>query len=305
MTGWIAHLAQKCEEFGCAYREKEPMRLHTSFKIGGPADLYLMPDTPEQVSALLPFIRKCGIPLYILGRGSNVLVSDEGIRGAVLALGGRMSGMRLCSPTTISCAAGAGLERLCRFALEHGLTGLEFAYGIPGSVGGAVFMNAGAYGGEMKDVLRSATHCTANGQIEALRGDALDLSYRHSAYMGMGEGCCILSAEISLQPGDPADIRARMEELRGKRREKQPLEYPSAGSTFKRPKGAYAAELIDRCGLKGLRIGDAMVSEKHAGFIVNVGSASCADILRLIERVQEAVLQKTGYALECEVRLLS
>lgn len=188
MTDRIAHLAKKCEELGCAYREKEPMRLHTSFKTGGPADLYLEPDRPEQVIALLPFAQECGIPLHILGRGSNVLVSDAGIRGAVLALGGKMSGMRLGSPTTISCAAGAGLERLCRFALEHGLTGLEFAYGIPGSVGGAAFMNAGAYGGEMKDVLRSATYSTAEGKVETLCGDALGLSYRHSAFMEMGKG---------------------------------------------------------------------------------------------------------------------
>ncbi|MCI8622316.1 MAG: UDP-N-acetylmuramate dehydrogenase [Provencibacterium sp.] len=299
----MTQLIKRCEEIGCLYREQEPMRLHTSFKIGGPADLYLLPDRAEQIAALLPFAIERELPVHLLGRGSNVLVSDAGIRGVVLAVTDRLSEIALTSSGTVSCAAGASLEKLCRFALDHRLSGLEFAFGIPGSVGGAVFMNAGAYGGEVKDVLLSASHVTPEGQFGSLAGEALALSYRHSAYAE--NGSCILSAEFALQPGDPAAIRTRMEELKAKRREKQPLEYPSAGSTFKRPEGAYASALIDQCGLKGLRVGDAMVSEKHAGFIINAGSASCADVCRLIEKVKETVWERTGFQLECEIRLLS
>jgi UDP-N-acetylmuramate dehydrogenase len=303
LTGKIARLAEKCKELGCEYRLQEPMRLHTSFKIGGPADIFLLPERPEQIAALLPFAQELNIPLHLLGCGSNVLVSDAGIRGAVLAISGRLSKIERLSPQKIFCAAGAGLMQLCRFAQSEGLGGLEFAYGIPGSVGGAIFMNAGAYGGEMKDILLSVSHITADGKLDTLYGDALKLSYRHSAYME--NGCCILSAEFALQQAEPDTIRAQMDELKKRRKEKQPLEYPSAGSTFKRPKGAYASALIDQCGLKGLRIGDAVVSEKHAGFIINAGSASCADVCALIDEVKQRVLSQTGITLECEVRLLS
>lgn len=278
------------------------MSRHTSFKIGGPADLFLLPDSSEQISRLISAARLSSIPLYIIGRGSDLLVHDEGVRGAVLAVTQKLSQIKKLDNRTLSSGAGASLERVCRFALEEGLSGLEFAYGIPGSVGGAVYMNAGAYGGEMRDVLLGTAHIDEDGREGEFSADQLNLSYRRSVYTECV--CCITSAVFRLQPGDPAEIHARMEDLKNRRRTKQPLEYPSAGSTFKRPKGSYASALIDQCGLKGLRIGGAMVSEKHAGFLINYDHATCEDVLELIEKVRETVFRQTGYQLECEVKLI-
>ena len=289
------------ERFGCEVKADEPMKNHTSFKIGGCADLFV---TVSRTKQLVQVIRTAGdnrIPLFILGNGSNLLVSDKGIRGIVLKLGGEFCDIGWNEDGTIRCGAGAQLSKLCAFALEHSLTGLEFAWGIPGSCGGAAFMDAGAYGGEMKDVVTSCEHidlCT--GEAGRFEGEELDFAYRHSVYSG--GGYVITALHLRLKEGDKEEIRAKMDDLMGRRKEKQPLEYPSAGSVFKRPAGYFAGGLIEQCGLKGAQSGGAQVSPKHAGFIVNVGGATCEDVLRLIERIQKTVREETGVELECEVR---
>lgn len=251
---------------------------------------------------------------YLLGNGSNILFEDAGYHGVVIDTTALKMGIgileNVCHPGAApgevydAVAAGAGLKlsALCTAALENGLTGLEFAYGIPGTVGGAVYMNAGAYGGEMKDVLDKVTYLTQDGQIVTEEAATLDLAYRHSIFEE--NGGCILSAQFHLKRGDPEAIRARMNELMAKRVEKQPLDKPSAGSTFKRPAGAFAAALIDQCGLRGYRHGGAAVSEKHCGFVVNMGGATCADVLALCDEVRAIVKEKTGYELEKEIRVV-
>lgn len=295
------HFLQVCRQLGCTPLLEEPMSRHTTFRIGGPAEFFLQPQSEEQLAALLCAARELEMPVHLLGNGSNLLVSDSGVRGAVFALGPAFSGLELVGETTIRAKAGNTLAQLCRFAQEHSLTGLEFAYGIPASVGGAVYMNAGAYGGEIKDVIAAARHIAPDGACGERTADQLELSYRHSFYSG--KDYIVTGADFALRPGCREEIRARMEEILSRRKEKQPLEFPSAGSTFKRPEGAYAAQLIDQCGLKGLRVGGAMVSEKHAGFLINAGGATCADLLELIRQVQAIVLEKTGYQLEREVEI--
>lgn len=288
------------EKIGCKAAINEPMKNHTSFKIGGAADLYITVNEAEQLSAALRLAEEHQIPLFVLGNGSNLLVSDKGIRGAVLRLGGQFCEIEYASDGTIRCGAGAQLSKLCAFALDQSLTGLEFAWGIPGSVGGAAFMNAGAYGGEMKDVVLSCEHVDKHGVKGAFSGEELDFAYRHSVY---ASGDYIITAvNVRLQQGDKTQIKAKMEELMGRRKDKQPLEYPSAGSIFKRPEGYFAGGLIEQCGLKGARVGGAQVSPKHAGFIVNVGGATCDDVLTLIANIQKKVKEETGVDLECEVR---
>ena len=297
---WI-HYKPLFERFGCEVKADEPMKNHTSFKIGGCADLFVTVSRTEQ---LVQVIRRAGdnrIPLFILGNGSNLLVSDKGIRGIVLKLGGEFCDIGWNEDGTIRCGAGAQLSKLCAFALEHSLTGLEFAWGIPGSCGGAAFMDAGAYGGEMKDVVTSCEHidlCT--GEAGRFEGEELDFAYRHSVYSG--GGYVITALHLRLKEGDKEEIRAKMDDLMGRRKDKQPLEYPSAGSVFKRPVGYFAGGLIEQCGLKGAQVGGAMVSPKHAGFIVNVGGATCEDVLGLIASIQKTVKEETGVELECEVR---
>lgn len=280
--------------------ENEPMSRHTTFQIGGPAELFITPDSLAALEKIAGFCKENGIRLTPLGNGSNLLVSDAGLPGAVVKIGEAFAGITV-EGDILTAGAGASLSAVCRAALEHGLTGLEFAYGIPGSVGGAVFMNAGAYGGEMKDVVRCATHL-GDGGIQTVCGAALDFGYRHSCYSAGGK--VIVSAQFGLRPGDPTAIRARMEELYARRKAKQPLEYPSAGSVFKRPAGYFAGTLIEQCGLKGARRGGACVSGKHAGFIVNDGNATCADVLQLIEYIQNEVFRRTGVTLESEIRVL-
>ncbi|MDD5952627.1 MAG: UDP-N-acetylmuramate dehydrogenase [Oscillospiraceae bacterium] len=284
---------------GCRVQYGEPMDRHTTFKIGGPADVLITVETVDGLRTVLEEVHRLEIPCHILGRGSNLLVSDDGIRGAVVLLSGEFSQCTV-EGNTITCGAAAPLSTLCRAAQEHSLTGLEFAWGIPGSVGGALFMNAGAYGSEMKNVVVSATHMTMDGQVHTVPLSALELKYRHSVYHHLD--AVILSLKVALQPGKLADITAQMEDIFLRRKTKQPLEYPSAGSVFKRPEGHYAGALIEQCGLKGKRIGGAMVSEKHAGFIVNVGGATCQDVLDLVALIQETVQKETGVALECEIR---
>ena len=295
-------LKSYAEMLGCVCREKVPMSEHTSFAIGGPADIFLEAPTEEALSNLTAACRKWEIPVFILGNGSNLLVSDDGIEGAVVHISGGIADISLTGAYEITCGAGAKLSRLCSFALDHSLTGLEFAWGIPGSAGGAAFMNAGAYDSEMKNVLLSCRHIGPDGTAGRRIGEELDLSYRHSAYAGSGE--IITALQLRLQPGDPEAIRAKMDDLMTRRRSKQPLEYPSAGSVFKRPAGHYAGTLIEQCGLKGYTIGGAQVSEKHAGFIVNIGGATCSDVRRLIAHIQEQVFLQTSIELQTEIKVV-
>ena len=258
--------------------------------------------TLSKLSAILKECRDSDINYMILGNGSNVLASDDGFRGVVIRLDGDFRRISLVDDTTIYCGAGATLASLCKFALNCGLTGLEFAWGIPGSVGGAVFMNAGAYGGEMKDVVYSVSHMDKEGNIGRTEKDALDFGYRTSVYRR--NQCIITGVTLKMKSGAPDDIRAKMDDYLGRRTEKQPLEYPSAGSVFKRPEGAFAGALIEQCGLKGASHGGAQVSEKHAGFIINKGGATAHDVKSLIREVQTEVAEKTGYTLECELIIL-
>ena len=290
------------DEHGIKFLEHEDLSKHTSFKIGGPADFFVKPKNKEQVSAVVDYCEKNSVPLLPLGKGSNVLVSDNGISGVVMYFGSDFGKIELIDENTIYCEAGAGLAALCNFALENELTGLEFAYGIPGSVGGAVFMNAGAYGGEIKDVIVYADHVDKNGKAGKFTGEELEMSYRHSVYSG--KEYFITGAAFKLKKGEKAEIKAKMDDLIGRRFDKQPMDKPSAGSTFKRPEGAFASALIDQCGLKGYRVGGAEVSTKHAGFVVNIGGATCEDVLRLIKDVQEKVKNDTGFFLEPEVEIL-
>lgn len=286
------------DKLGISYTMQEPMSKHTTFKIGGNADMFVSVSNTEQLKAVVTSCKDNDIPMFILGRGSNLLISDEGMCGVVLTLDGEFKEIS-SKENTIICGAGANLTKLCVYALSESLSGLEFAYGIPGSVGGAAYMNAGAYGGEMKDVVASVTHMTPNGDIVTLDASELQFSYRHSVYKNTDD--IILFVTMNLQPADNAEIKAKMDDYINRRKSKQPLEYPSAGSVFKRPQGNFAGTLIEQCGLKGKTIGGAQVSQKHAGFIINVGDATCEDVLNLVKFVQDTVRTQTGYFLECEI----
>ena len=292
---------QKLQQAGIPFRENEPLAAHCTFKIGGPAQLFVQPQTEQQLCSAAALCKEQTVRYYLLGNGSNILFADEGFAGVVIDISALGSDIAV-EGNTLTAGAGVRLAVLCRAALEHGLSGLEFAYGIPGTVGGAVYMNAGAYGGEMKDVLTVVRYLTAEGEVVQASAAELDLSYRHSIFEE--NGGCILSAQFALQPGNAADIRAKMDELMAKRADKQPLDKPSAGSTFKRPAGAFAAALIDQCGLRGFRHGGAAVSDKHCGFVVNLGGATCADVLALCDEVRAIVKEKTGYELEKEIRVV-
>lgn len=283
----------------------EPMKNHTSFKIGGPAAALCAPKDRQQLRELVGFVQREGVDSWYIGNGSNLLVSDKGLNGVAILLDSGFDGEIELDGTVLLAPAGKKLSAVCAAACAAGLTGLEFAYGIPGSVGGAVYMNAGAYGGEMKDRLLWVEYLAPTGEIVRLEQEQLSLSYRHSRFMEEGmQGSCIVRAAFGLQRGEKAAIQSEMDRILNQRRQKQPLEYPSAGSTFKRPQGAFAAQLIDKCGLKGFTVGGAQVSEKHAGFVINTGKATCADVLELTRQVRECVQEKTGYLLELEVRQL-
>ncbi|MBE6818813.1 MAG: UDP-N-acetylmuramate dehydrogenase [Ruminococcaceae bacterium] len=287
---------------GCNAVENEPMKQHISFKVGGNAKAFIEPNSEENLLKILQKCKESAVHYAVIGNGSNLLVRDEGFEGVVIHLGSAFGKMELVGEDTIWCEAGAGLMKVCNFALANALTGLEFAYGIPGSAGGAAFMNAGAYGGEMKDVLYKCTHIDNALQSGALEGDALALSYRYSAYCD--NGAIITGLYMKLKKGEKTAIKAKMEELYGRRKDKQPLEYPSAGSTFKRPEGYFAGKLIEDAGLKGARVGGAAVSEKHAGFVVNLGGATCSDILQLCDNIHQSVMERYGVSLEREVKIL-
>lgn len=277
------------------------MSEHTTFKIGGNASIIAYVTSPEDIQCIVKACNDLGIRYIPVGNGSNLLVADEGIDACVIQIGNRFSQVKLIDGDTIYADAGASLMKICRFALENELSGLEFAYGIPGSCGGAAFMNAGAYGGEMKDVLLTCEHIDKNGNVGSLSGDELKLSYRHSAYYD--NGCIITGLYLKLKKGKASDIKAKMDDLIGRRKDKQPLEYPSAGSTFKRPEGYFAGALIQECGLKGASVGGAAVSEKHAGFVINKGGATCKDVLDLCRLVSDKVLKEKGVKLEMEIRV--
>ena len=290
------------EILGCEARQNEPMSKHTSFKIGGNADAYIKVNNLSKLSTILKECQDSNVDYMLLGNGSNLLVSDEGIRGAVLRLDGDFRKITLVDDTTIFCGAGATLAYLCKFALNCGLSGLEFAWGIPGTVGGAVFMNAGAYDGEMKDVVHSVSHISPSGEIGRTEKDDLNFGYRTSVYRS--NNMIITGVTLKLKKGNPDEIREKMDDYMSRRSTKQPLEYPSAGSVFKRPEGNYAGALIEQCGLKGKTCGGAQVSEKHAGFIINKSNATAKDVRDLIGEIQNTVADKTGYNLECELIIL-
>ncbi len=294
-------LINLCCKSGIPYKENEPLSGHTTMKVGGACDIMVTPEGEADIAAVVRLCRSDGIPFYILGRGSNVLVSGKGYRGCIIHLCSSNDSIEV-DGDTITASSGAALHSVCRAALENSLTGLEFAYGIPGSVGGALYMNAGAYGGEMKDVVVSCRYLDENGEIKTMPAEDMKLSYRHSTFSE--NGYIVLSVSMKLAQGNKDDIKARMDELMARRKDKQPLEYPSCGSTFKRPEGYFAAALIEECGLKGCSVGGAQVSEKHSGFVINKNNASYEDIIALTEHIKNVVREQKGVELECEMIIL-
>ena len=280
--------------------KQEPMKKHTTFRVGGPAEYYMIPKRDE-IEALIRLCNHYNIPFLIIGNGSNLLVSDRGIRGAVIEIGKEMDEIQI-EGERIVVQAGALLSKTAHRAMKESLTGMEFAAGIPGCVGGAVAMNAGAYGGEIKDILSCVTILTKEGEVKKLSAKELELSYRHSIISA--KEYIVLDAEFVLKKGEREQIESRMEELKERRVEKQPLEYPSAGSTFKRPEGYFAGKLIMDAGLRGFQVGGAAVSEKHCGFVINRGDATAADIYQLIQEVQKEVSRRFGVKLEPEVKMV-
>ena len=299
----LLKLTSLCQNLECEYILNALMKDYTTFQIGGPCDILVRPYDEGQVAALIQFCAVNGIRWQVIGNGSNLLAPDGGVSGVVIQIGSNFSYIRKSlKEGEIICAAGASLSAAAAFAQKEGLTGLEFAWGIPGNVGGALFMNAGAYGGEMKDIVVSADYVDGMGNARTIGFSEMQFGYRHSVFSD--KDWCITKVKMQLRPGDPAEIRRTMEDLMERRKSKQPLEYPSAGSVFKRPEENYAGALIEQCGLKGRRVGGAQVSEKHAGFIVNLGDASSRDVARLIREIQNTVEEQTGYRLECELRQL-
>ncbi len=294
---------KKIQEFlpEISFRFAEPMKNHTSFRIGGPVEAMAFPKNAEELSEILKVSKLLDLNIRILGAGTNILAPDEGISGLVICLKDCIDGMELLPGDRIRVAAGVSMARAAMFAAGKGLSGLEFAHGIPGTVGGGVYMNAGAYGGEICQVCESVDVMDMDGNIHTYTGDEMNFSYRHSRLED--EGGIVLSAVFALTPKPENEIREKMQELIAKRRASQPLDKPSAGSAFKRPVGGYAAALIDGAGLKGYRVGDAAVSEKHAGFVVNVGDATAADVQELLRQVSDKVFENSGIRIEPEVRI--
>ena len=286
---------------GIALRFAEPMKNHTSFRIGGPAEVMAFPKNSEELAEILKVSKLLDTEYRILGAGTNILAPDEGIPGIVICLKDALDGMEKLPGDRIAVGAGVSMARAAMFAAGHGLSGLEFAHGIPGSVGGGVYMNAGAYGGEICQVCEGVDVMDNLGNVRTIPGDEMDFSYRHSRLEE--EGGIVLRVVFALIPKPETEIRDRMQELMAKRRASQPLDKPSAGSAFKRPVGGYAAALIDGAGLKGYRVGDAAISEKHAGFAVNLGNATAADVLTLLQQVSDKVYESSGIRIEPEVRL--
>lgn len=292
-------IIQSCKT--AEFRLLEPLSRHTSFRIGGPAAVMVFPKTVEELKPLLQTASVHGITPYILGAGTNVLAPDEGLQAIVICLKDALTSIRLLDKTRMEVFAGESMAKAAVFAKNHALTGLEFAHGIPGTLGGGVFMNAGAYGGEMKQIVESVTVLTMGGEEKMLSGEESAFAYRTSVYQTLP--CVIVKAVLRLQPGDPETIGQTMRTLMKKRKASQPLELPSAGSTFKRPTGYFAGPLIEQAGLKGCGVGGAEVAKKHAGFIVNTGGATAEDIKKTIAMVQSRVWETSGVRLEPEVRI--
>ena len=301
---WYERLDEKIRDYlpDMTVERDVPMSRHTSFRIGGPARRMTFPESREQLVILLGLAEECDIRPFLLGRGTNLLVSDRGLDTLVIKTAERMTSIRRLDDVTLEADAGVLLSRLAVYAQQAGLAGLEFAFGIPGTVGGAVYMNAGAYGGEIKDVLTAVTFLDENLHLQTLPVQELQLGYRTSIF----ERCswCILEAEFTLHPGDAQEIHTAMQEYMRRRKAPPPLASPSAGRTFKRPVGQFAGKLIEDCGLRGFRVGGAAISEKHCGFVVNLGNATCADVVSLTEQVRQIVLEKTGCTLEREIRVV-
>ena len=291
-------IIEKFEAISPQLLVNEPMSKHTTFRIGGPADVFISISDAEELAAVIREAKAQNVPFMIMGNGSNMLVGDNGIRGLVIQIAGNMSGCEITG-TTITAQAGILMSKLAAAALKAGLTGFETLSGIPGTLGGGIFMNAGAYGGELKDIVKSVTYIDNEGSINTIDNSACGFGYRSSVFSGGGK--YVLSAVLELQKGDEAAIKAAMADYNKRRSDKQPLNMPSAGSTFKRPEGYFAGKLIQDAGLMGYSIGGAQVSEKHAGFVVNKGGATARDVLDLIEYVQETVKEKFGVTLEPEV----
>lgn len=302
---WETRLDKHIAEFLPDLRllREEPMAKHTSFRVGGPAKRMAFPEKGEQLVLLLSMARDCGARPLVIGNGTNLLAPDEGLDRLVIETSGLCRLETGAEPDSLLAESGVPLARLADFACKQGLTGLEFAHGIPGTVGGGVCMNAGAYGGELKQVVTGVSALFPEEGVKLLSGEALAFGYRRSFLTDHPEAV-VLSAEFRLSPGEPEAIREAMRALMAKRKASQPLEWPSAGSTFKRPEGSFAGTLIDQCGLKGRTVGGAQVSEKHAGFVINRGGATCADIKELIRQIQETVFEKTGVRLEPEVKFV-
>lgn len=291
------------EERKISYRLNEPMRLYTTFKTGGPAELFIIPRDEDELKQILCLCSDTDTDYFVLGKGSNLLVSDDGIRNkAVIYIGENFGYIKEIDDCTFEAGAGASVASVCKYALSKSLSGLEFAYGIPGSVGGAAFMNAGAYGGEVKDVIRLCKHISSDGEVGEFSVDELDFSYRHSVYSK--GGYVITGVVFRLEKGDRSEIEEAMHDFISRRKDKQPLEYPSAGSVFKRPEGYFAGALIEQSGLKGKRIGGAMVSEKHAGFIINYDNATTEDVVNLIKYCQKTVKDNFSVDMETEIQFV-
>lgn len=302
----ITALRQSLQTASLPFVEGEPLAAHTTFRIGGPATFWCTPQDRPQLRGTLACCKKQGVRVYLLGNGSNTLFADEGFDGAVVdlrALTGPLTVQPSGNEVLLTAGAGLTLGHLCGEAQQRGLTGLEFACGIPGTVGGAVYMNAGAYGGELKDVLEEVTFLDEELKERSLPVSRLQMGYRTSVFE-KNPAWCILSATVRLRHDDAGTVLDRMQEFLRRRKEKQPLEWPSAGSTFKRPQGAFAGRLIEQCGLRGFTVGGAQISEKHCGFVINRGGATCADVVSLTEQVRKIVEQKTGYVLEREIRVV-
>ena len=299
----VQHLSAQCKAIvgESNVRVMEPLCRHTTFRIGGPCDIYVIPDTYDEVRDIVALCRTNNVPYYILGRGSDLLVSDAGYRGVVIALSDGLVNVTY-EGEEITCQAGVTLREASEMACELGLTGFEFACGIPGSIGGGLFMNAGAYDGCIADIVDSIKALTPEGTIVTIPASELHLGYRQSRVQE--DNLVVLAATFRLHEGKSEDIRAKMDDFTQRRREKQPLEYPSAGSTFKRPEGYYVGKLLTDAGLKGYRSGGAAVSEKHAGFVINVDHATAADVIAVITHVQHEIKRLNGVDLEPEIRFL-
>ncbi|MDE6657253.1 MAG: UDP-N-acetylmuramate dehydrogenase [Oscillospiraceae bacterium] len=295
-------LQQICNAYQMQLQENISLASHTTFHIGGNADFWIEINSTQGLGKLLQFCDEKKINYFVMGRGSNILASDNGYQGVILHLGNCFSEIKMQEmhdKIILTCQAGAMLSNIAKFAMEHSLTGMEALSGIPGTVGGALYMNAGAYGSEMKDIVIACSYINKFGKEYNLTSEDLNLSYRHSFFTEHA-GAVITSVTICLKKGNPEEIAEKYADFSQRRKTKQPLNYPSAGSTFKRPEGSYASKLIDECGLKGYQIGGAQVSEKHAGFVINKANATCQDVLNLCQHVHDVVLEKTGYLLELE-----